>query len=137
MQLSMETKELLAVIKDAAYEVRLNLTAGFLESVYQDALMIELSNRGLHAEKEAEIPVWYKGEKVGDFRADILVENRIILELKAVNEINALHEAQLVNYLVATGLDYGYLINYGANKFRIVLKSRIYKPTFDIHPSES
>ena len=137
MQLSMETKELLAVIKDAAYEVRLNLTAGFLESVYQNALMIELSNRGLHAEKEAEIPVWYKGEQVGDFRADILVENRIILELKAVNEITAMHEAQLVNYLVATGLDYGYLINYGSNKFRIVLKSRIYKPNSDILPSES
>ena len=124
----METTYLLKIIKDAAYEVRLNLGYGYLESVYQNALMIELRNRGIYAEKEVAIPVWYKGEQVGDFRADILVEKRIILELKAVRELNPIHEAQLVNYLVATGLDYGYLINYGGDKFRIALKTRIYRP---------
>lgn len=124
----MDTKFLLKVIKDAAYDVRLNLGPGYLESVYQNALIVELHSRGIVAVKEIAIPVWYKGEQVGDFRADILVENSIILELKAVREINPIHEAQLVNYLVATGLDYGYLINYGGDKFRIVLKSREYKP---------
>lgn len=124
----METTYLLKIIKDAAYEVRLNLGYGYLESVYQNALMIELRNRGIYAEKEVAIPVWYKGEQVGDFRADILVEKSIILELKAVRELNPIHEAQLVNYLVATGLDYGYLINYGGDKFRIALKTRIYRP---------
>ena len=124
----METTYLLKIIKDAAYEVRLNLGYGYLESVYQNALMIELRNRGIYAEKEVAIPVWYKGEQVGDFRADILVEKSIILELKAVRELNPIHEAHLVNYLVATGLDYGYLINYGGDKFRIALKTRIYRP---------
>lgn len=124
----METKELLGIIKDAAYEVRLNLYPGFLESVYQNALIVELRSRGLCAEKEVAIPVYYKGEPVGDFRADILVEKKIILELKAVRELNPIHEAQLVNYLVATGLDHGYLINYGGDKFRIALKYRQYTP---------
>lgn len=124
----MEISYLLKIIKEAAYEVRLNLCAGYLESVYQNALLIELRKRGVFAAKEVAIPVWYKGESVGDFRADILVENCIIIELKAVREINPIHEAQLVNYLVATGLDYGYLINYGGEKFRIALKSRIYHP---------
>ncbi len=122
----METKYLLSAIKEAAFEVRLNLGPGYLESVYQNALMIELRSRGIYAEKESVIPVWYKGEQVGDFRADILEEKAIILELKAVRELNPVHEAQLVNYLVATGLDYGYLINYGGDKFRIALKSREY-----------
>lgn len=124
----MDTKNLLKVIKDASYEVRLNLGPGYLESVYQNALIIELRSRGLLAEKEVTIPVWYKGVQVGDFRADILVEKAIILELKSVQELNPLHEAQLVNYLVATGYDYGYLINYGAEKFRIALKTRVYTP---------
>ena len=83
----METTYLLKIIKDAAYEVRLNLGSGYLESVYQNALMIELRNRGIYAEKEVAIPVWYKGEQVGDFRADILVEKSVILELKAVREL--------------------------------------------------
>ena len=125
----METKELLKVIKDAAYEVRLNLSPGYLESVYQNALVCELRRRVIHAEKEVAIPVLYKGEQVGDFRADILVEKCVILELKAVRELNPIHEAQLVNYLVSTGLDYGYLINYGGDKFRIALKSKEYIPS--------
>ncbi len=124
----MDTKYLLKAVKDAAFEVRLNLGPGYLESVYQNALLVELHSRGIYAEKEVAIPVWYKGEQVGDFRADILVEKCIILELKAVRDLNPVHEAQLVNYLVATGLDYGYLINYGGDKFRIAQKSRIYIP---------
>lgn len=124
----METKELLELIKEAAFEVRLNLGPGYLETVYQNALMFELHSRGLNAEKEVTVPVWYKGIQVGDFRADILVNRSIILELKAINELHPIHEAQLVNYLTATGLDYGYLINYGGDKFRIALKSREYIP---------
>lgn len=124
----MTDHELLSIIKDAAYQVRLAFAPGYLESVYQNALLIELKQRGIFVEKEAPIKVYYKGVEVGDFRADILVEKRIILELKSVREIHPIHEAQLVNYLIATGLDYGYLINYGGEKFRISLKSRIYQP---------
>lgn len=103
--------------------------AGFLESVYQNALIIELRNRGLKAEKEVAIPVRYKGIIVGDFRADILVEDAVIIELKAVSLTTSIHEAQLVNYLIATGIDHGYLINYGAEKYRIIHKTRIYVPS--------
>ena len=125
----METSYLLQAIKEAAYEVRLALNSGYLESVYQNALLLELQSRGINAENEVSIPVYYKGCIVGDFRADILVERCVILEIKAVRELNPSHEAQLVNYLVATGLDYGYLINYGGDKFRIALKTREYKPS--------
>lgn len=124
----MTDQELLSIIREAAYQVRLALAPGYLESVYQNALVYELSERGILAEKEVPIEVVYKGIVVGEFRADILVEKRIILELKAVRELNPIHEAQLVNYLSATGLDYGYLINYGGEKFRIALKSREYQP---------
>ena len=69
-----------------------------------------------------------KDEIIGNFRADLVVENSIILEIKAVKELNIIHEAQLVNYLTATGLDYGFLINYGGEKYRIIFKTRIYSP---------
>lgn len=122
----MEIEKILQIIKEAAFEVRLQLAPGYLESVYQNALVWELRSRGLPAEKEIPIPVRYKNHIVGDFRADILVNDSIIIELKAVREINPIHEAQLVNYLVATGIDYGYLINYGGDKYRIIRKTRIY-----------
>lgn len=122
----MEIEKILQIIKEAAFEVRLQLVPGYLESVYQNALVWELRSRGLTAEKEIPIPVRYKNHIVGDFRADILVNDSIIIELKAVREINPIHEAQLVNYLVATGIDYGYLINYGGDKYRIIRKTRIY-----------
>lgn len=122
----MEITEVLQLIRDAAYEVRLNLAPGFLESVYRNALILELRQRGLEAETEISIPVVYKNHIVGDFRADILVNKSVIIELKAIREINPIHEAQLVNYLVATGIDYGYLINYGGDKYRIIRKTRLW-----------
>ena len=124
----MEKTKLHQIIKDAAFEVRKNLYSGYLESVYQNALVIELKKRGLSVSKEVEIPVLYKNEIVGNFRADIIVENSVILEIKAAKEVNHIHEAQLVNYLTATGYDYGFLINYGSEAYRIILKSRIYSP---------
>ncbi len=122
----MDIDELLAVIKDAAYQVRKGLSYGFLESVYQNALIFELRSRGIKAEKETPIAVHYKGVIVGEFRADILVDDKVIIEIKAVRELNAIHEIQLVNYLSATGLEYGYLINYGSENYRIIRKTRTY-----------
>lgn len=124
----MSIDELLAVIKDAAYQVRKGLSYGFLESVYQNALIFELRSRGIKAEKETPIAVYYKGVIVGEFRADILVDDKVIIEIKAVRELNAMHEIQLVNYLSATGLEYGYLINYGSENYRIIRKTRTYTP---------
>ena len=120
--------QLLDDIRDAAYEVRLNLAPGYLESVYRNALVLELQSRGMKAETEVALPVKYKGQVVGDFRADILVNDCVILELKAVRELSLAHEAQLVNYLIASGIDNGFLINYGGDKFRIMQKTRIYNP---------
>lgn len=86
---------------------------GFLESVYQNALLIELRKSGIQAEKEKPIKVHYDKQIVGDYIADITVEDKVILELKAVKEIHPKHEAQLVNYLRATGIEVGLLINFG------------------------
>ena len=126
LYLCMDSTELITHIRDAAYTVRLALGPGFLESVYQNALLVELRARGIQAEKEIPIGVYYNNIQVGDFRVDILVECKVILEIKAVRELLPVHEAQLVNYLNATKIDTGFLINYGGDKFRIMKKTRIY-----------
>ena len=86
------------------------LGAGFLEKVYQNALLIELANAGLQAEKEKQIQVLYKNQIVGDYFADILVNQQVIIETKAVQSLNEIHQAQLLNYLKATNLSLGLLI---------------------------
>jgi GxxExxY protein len=109
----MKHKELTGKIIECAFRVHKNLGFGFLESVYQNAFMIELSRAGLKAKKEKKIQVDYDGEIIGDFVADILVEDKVILELKSVKDIHPAHEAQLINYLKATGIEVGLLINFG------------------------
>ncbi|MBD5214991.1 MAG: GxxExxY protein [Bacteroidales bacterium] len=122
----MNDEELLDIIQAAAFEVRKHLCPGYLEIVYQNALLIELQSRGLEVDKEVAIPVYYKGHVVGDYRCDLLVEKRIIIELKATANITPIHEAQLVNYLVATNLPVGALVNYGADKFSFRRKTKDY-----------
>ena len=100
----------------AVYEVHNVLGFGFLESVYQKALVKELRRRDLKTEEQKEIRVRYKGEDVGSFYADIVVNDDIILELKAVENLTKAHEAQLLNYLKGTGLKLGFLINFGKEK---------------------
>ena len=97
---------------------------GFLESVYEKCLLIELRKAGLAVEVQKEITVHYDGEVVGVFAADVLVENSIVLELKSVRRIAKAHEVQLVNYLVATGKDVGLLINFGEQKVEVKRKVR-------------
>jgi GxxExxY protein len=109
----MKHKELTAKIIDCAYKVHRELGFGFLESVYQNALVIELTKAGLKSEREKRIQVYYDGKVVGEFVADILVEEKVILELKSVSQIHPAHEAQLINYLKATGIKVGLLINFG------------------------
>jgi len=109
----MKYQEITSKIIKCAYTVHKNLGFGFLENVYQNALMIELKNSDLNAEKEKKIQVLYNGQIVGDYIADIVVEKKIICELKSTKEINPAHEAQLVNYLKATGMEVGLLINFG------------------------
>ena len=125
----MTIEELIKLIVQCAYNVRTNLSAGFLESVYLNALLIEFQDNGLKAEREVPINVYYNNHLVGEFRADIVVEKCVIIELKAVQHLTATHEAQLVNYLTATKIEHGLLINFGSEKIEIKRKFRTFKNT--------
>ena len=114
-------------IIDAAVEVKSVLGAGFLESVYQHALADELKRRSLKVQLEQGIDVFYKGKAVGSFRADLVVEDCIIIELKCTTNITIDHELQTVNYLKATGIDNGLIINFGHTPIQIKRKYRVNK----------
>ena len=109
----MKHSELTGKIIECAYKVHNTLGFGFLETVYQNSLLIELTKSALKAEKEKPIKVRYENQIVGDYIVDIIVEEKVILELKAVKELHAAHEVQLVNHLKATGIEVGLLINFG------------------------
>ncbi|HLG10489.1 MAG TPA: GxxExxY protein [Dehalococcoidia bacterium] len=111
--------ELTHQIIGAAYEVHRTLGPGFLERVYVSALMRELTDAGLTAAAEVPIPVTYKGTEIGLYFADILVENTVICEIKAIRAISREHEAQLIHYLKATGTRVGLLINFGAKSAEV------------------
>ena len=124
----MNQEELIKKIIAAVYEVQRHLKPGYLEKVYRNALVVELNLMGIKAEAEQPIVIPYKGHLIGEYFADILVEDTVILELKAVNELNQAHEVQLVNYLNGTGRDNGLLINFGVFPADIKRKFRLYRP---------
>ena len=95
------------------YTVYNTLGYGFLEKVYENALLMELEKRGLRAQRQHPITVFYNGKVVGEYFADILVEGKVIVEIKATTNIIPEHEAQLLNYLKATGIEVGLLLNFG------------------------
>src|SRR2546425_8827129 len=95
------------------FEVYNELGHGFLESVYERSLEIALNSLGLRVFRQIEIPVWFRGKPVGDFTADMLVEDRVLLELKAARALDSSHQAQLLNYLRATEIEVGLLLNFG------------------------
>ena len=97
----------------AFYEVYNTLGYGFLEKVYENAMMYELDNMGLYSLQQNRINVYYNGEEVGKYFADIIVEDKVIIELKAAKALCAEHEAQLFNYLRATDIEVGLLLNFG------------------------
>ena len=107
-------KDLSDKIIGLAIEVHKTLGNGFLEKVYENALMIEFKTNNISAEQQLSIPVQYKENIVGEYFADILVENKIILELKTVKRIEPIHEAQLLHYLNATNLKLGYILNFAS-----------------------
>ena len=100
-------------ILGAYYAVYNELGWGFLESVYQVAQCREMQHRGLHVDSHVPIPVFYKGDVIGKFIADLVVENRIIIELKACAAITPEHESQLLNYLRGTAIEIGFVLNFG------------------------
>ncbi|MCK4283547.1 MAG: GxxExxY protein [Candidatus Brocadiae bacterium] len=109
----MKYADLTEKIIGAAYAVYNALGYGFLEKVYENALCIELRKAGLRVQQQYAVQVRYKGELVGDYVADLLVEDKVIVEAKALSALQAVHEVQLVNYLKATGIEVGLLINFG------------------------
>jgi GxxExxY protein len=121
--------ELSQKIIAAAHNVHKELGQGFLEKVYKKALAIELQEAGIKCDLEVPMSILYHGLAVGDYIADMVVEDNIIVEAKAVSELNSVHEVQLVNYLKATGLQVGLLINFGRS---VQVKRRV----FGFEPSE-
>jgi GxxExxY protein len=124
----MEHEKLTERIIGGAMTVHRTLGPGFLESVYQNALAHELRKAGLHVACEHAITVKYDGVAVGHFSADMLIENTILVENKAVQTLVAAHEVQLVHYLTATGIEIGLLLNFGANRLEFKRKTRTYRP---------
>ena len=116
--------ELSEKVIGAAFRVHNQLGFGFLESVYEKALSIELSKLGVLHGLQSPVQVLYDDQVVGDFVCDVLVEGRLILELKSVRELTTAHEVQLVNYLNATKTDVGLLINFGPTKVEVKRKYR-------------
>lgn len=104
------------------YDVYNELGYGFLEAVYGKSMLKALRSAGLDVESQVSVPVWFRGEQVGDFYADLVVEGVVILELKAARAIERAHEAQLLNYLKATDIEVGLLLNFGERpEFRRLL----------------
>lgn len=106
-------KDLTSAIISCFYNVYNTLGYGFLEKVYENALKIELERNGLFVEKQKPIAVYYKEQLVGEYFADLIVENKVILELKTAETICEEHEYQLINYLKATEIEVGLLLNFG------------------------
>jgi GxxExxY protein len=121
----MEFEALTEKIIGCAFHVYNHMGFGFLESVYERCMMIELERAGVRAEAQAPITAHYEGIVVGDFVADIVVDDTVIVELKSVRRLSQAHEAQLVNYLVVTGKPVGLLLNFGEEKVEVKRKVRV------------
>jgi GxxExxY protein len=118
----MEHRDLTEEIIGCAYSVYNKMGFGFLESVYEKCMLIELRKAGLKAESQKHLTVCYENEIVGEFIADIIVNDTVILELKSAKQIIKAHEVQLVNYLVATGKPVGLILNFSENKVEVKRK---------------
>ena len=110
---SFKYKDITDIILKSFYEVYNELGDGFLESVYENALYIVLTGYGLCVERQKNISVFFRGNIIGDFKTDLIANEKVIVELKAVRTFDPAHEAQLINYLKATNIEVGLLLNFG------------------------
>jgi GxxExxY protein len=110
--------ELTQKVLAAAFKVLNTLGCGFLERVYEKALLVELTRSGIRTEKQKAFHVLYEGAVVGEYQADLVVDGRVIVECKAVTTLDPIHEAQLLNYLKAAGIRVGLLLNFGRPKLQ-------------------
>ena len=132
----MTEEEMRQQIIGCAFKVHRKLGAGFVEKVYENALRIKLEHAQIPVQQQAPIQVFYDGEVVGEFFADLLIANRLIVELKAVQTILKEHEIQLFNYLSATNIDTGLLINFGKS-VEVRRKFRDYQPSTPVNLEKS
>jgi GxxExxY protein len=123
----MKDDDLTQIIIGCAYKVHNTLGPGFLEKVYENALRIELEKLGLRVKQQEPIKVTYEGQEVGEYYADLWVDERVVIELKAAQTLAKIHEVQLVNYLTATGIDTGLVLNFGPS-VQVKRKFREYIP---------
>lgn len=123
----MKDDDLTQKIIGCAYKVHNTLGPGFVEKVYENALRIEIEKLGLRVRQQEPISVIYDGQEVGEFYADLWVDERVVIELKAAQALVKQHEVQLVNYLTATRIDIGLLLNFGPS-VQVKRKFREYKP---------
>ena len=121
------TDQLITEVIECAKRIRRQLGPGFLEKIYKNAMVVELRKLKLNYEAEKQIQVLYDGVVVGDYRTDLIVEGKLILELKATQDLTIANEVQLVNYLTSTGIDDGLLINFGSDKLQFKRKYRLYR----------
>jgi len=139
----MTMQELTKTVIGMAIEIHRTMGPGFNESIYHRCLEIELAAAGIDFESKVPIDVFYKGKLVGKFEADMIlmvIDKRLLIELKSCEAISKSHEAQTVNYLTATNIDDGLLLNFGASSLEIRHKYRLYTPRsvkdvapFDLH----
>ncbi|MCS6848158.1 MAG: GxxExxY protein [Anaerolineae bacterium] len=122
-----EKYDLAGIVIGCAMKVHSALGPGFLESVYRNALVIELREAGYRVEVEKRLSVYYHEHLVGEFIADLIVDGTLIVELKAIQTLTTAHEVQLVNYLTATKIDEGLLLNFGAERLEFKKKFRVYR----------
>ncbi len=126
--------ELTEKIIGVFFDVYNELGHGFLESVYLEALALALTATGLRVDRQVPLAVWFRGNLIGEFRADLLVENSVILELEAVRTLDPSHEAQLLNYLRATDVEIGLLLNFGPKpEFKRLVYDNVRKQ-IRVHP---
>ena len=123
-------KALTEAIISAFYAVYNKLGYGFLEKVYENAMIIELENRGIAAVQQAPIKVFYDGKVIGEYFADLLVDGKVIVEIKAAKNLAVENEAQLLNYLKATDIEVGLLLNFGP-------EPKVKRKVFDNHRKNS
>lgn len=124
-------EDLTAPLIGAFYDVHRELGHGFLESVYERAMVVALSRRGIPVERQVPVTVRYGGHVVGEFCADLLLENRVLVELKTCRTLEPIHEAQVINYLRATLIEVGLLLHFAPKPvFRRFVLSNDRKPYF-------
>ncbi len=130
----MKHEELTADILKCCFEVSNELGAGFLESVYEKALIVALSQKGLKVSSQMPLKVSFRNVIVGDFFADLIVNDKVIVEIKSVSKLSPDHKAQIINYLNATGFEVGLLVNFGRSRIEYFRMRPSDHPEYPVNP---